>query len=121
MDRIKLRGTKRHCQNAGCALPYYDLNRTQIQCPNCGADYVIQEPVKQPARFPRRPGSAHARWPVAAADVPTLVAVTTDEIETSPEAELEETPGTGPLLELDIQDAADGGIIEPGSDRALEE
>ncbi len=30
------RGTKRICQSAACALPFYDLNRTDISCPNCG-------------------------------------------------------------------------------------
>ena len=121
MDRLRLRGTKRQCQNAGCVLPFYDLNRIQIQCPNCGAAFVIQEPVRQPDRFSRRPGSARPRWPVAAVEVPATVPVTTDEIETSPEAELEETPGTGPLLEVEIEDEADGGIIEPDSDRTLED
>lgn len=31
------RGTKRVCQSATCTLPFYDLNRTDIHCPNCGA------------------------------------------------------------------------------------
>lgn len=34
------RGTKRHCQSEPCGLPFYDLNRSPIECPNCGEGYV---------------------------------------------------------------------------------
>ncbi|MBN9268421.1 MAG: FYDLN acid domain-containing protein [Hyphomicrobium sp.] len=37
MSKQLNRGTKRICQSAVCALPFYDLNRTDICCPNCGA------------------------------------------------------------------------------------
>jgi len=36
MSKLLTRGTKRICQSATCALPFYDLNRTDIWCPNCG-------------------------------------------------------------------------------------
>ena len=35
------RGTKRSCQNSECSAHFYDLNRTPIVCPICGAKYVI--------------------------------------------------------------------------------
>ena len=35
------RGTKRTCQNSECGSRFYDLNRTPIACPICGAAYVI--------------------------------------------------------------------------------
>jgi uncharacterized protein (TIGR02300 family) len=35
------RGTKRTCQNSDCGARFYDLNRSPIVCPICGANYVI--------------------------------------------------------------------------------
>ena len=35
------RGTKRTCQNSECGSRFYDLNRTPIACPICGAAYVV--------------------------------------------------------------------------------
>jgi uncharacterized protein (TIGR02300 family) len=35
------RGTKRTCQNSECGARFYDLNRSPIACPICGASYVI--------------------------------------------------------------------------------
>lgn len=34
-------GTKRRCLS--CAAPFFDLGRTPIVCPKCGADYQIVE------------------------------------------------------------------------------
>lgn len=33
------RGTKRHCLN--CTLPFYDLARSPIVCPNCGEHFEL--------------------------------------------------------------------------------
>jgi uncharacterized protein (TIGR02300 family) len=35
------RGTKRTCQNGECGARFYDLGRSPITCPICGASYVI--------------------------------------------------------------------------------
>jgi uncharacterized protein (TIGR02300 family) len=35
------RGTKRTCQNGECGARFYDLNRSPIACPICGAAYKI--------------------------------------------------------------------------------
>ena len=35
------RGTKRTCQSSECGSHFYDLNRTPIACPICGAEYVV--------------------------------------------------------------------------------
>lgn len=40
------RGAKRRCQNESCGLPFYDLNRSPIVCPNCSTAYVA--PVPEP-------------------------------------------------------------------------
>ncbi|MES0404323.1 MAG: TIGR02300 family protein [Hyphomicrobium sp.] len=55
------RGTKRTCQNSECGSRFYDLNRTPIACPICGAAYVITSSpaaiviVQPEAKTPRKP------------------------------------------------------------------
>jgi len=49
------RGTKRTCQS--CEARFYDLGRTPVICPKCGADYI--EPVRA-APLPRQPRKT---WP----------------------------------------------------------
>jgi hypothetical protein len=41
MSRHEARGTKRICQNEECALPFYDLNRPDCSCPNCGTAFEV--------------------------------------------------------------------------------
>ncbi len=41
MSTKQARGTKRTCQNSGCGSRFYDLSRSPITCPVCGAKYVI--------------------------------------------------------------------------------
>lgn len=52
------RGTKRTCQNPACELPFYDLNRTEFACPNCGSAFDMQRHAEaqalQQARGPQR-------------------------------------------------------------------
>jgi hypothetical protein len=51
------RGTKRVCQSAMCALPFYDLNRVDISCPNCGT--IFDASI---ALYPRSDQSAAMPW-----------------------------------------------------------
>ncbi|NJO35756.1 MAG: TIGR02300 family protein [Rhodospirillales bacterium] len=48
------RGTKRTCQDASCAVRFYDLAREPITCPTCGTVYqiAVSHPVaeRRPAR-----------------------------------------------------------------------
>lgn len=57
MTATLARGTKRHCQNAQCGLPFYDLNRGTYGCPHCGTAYVpvIAAPVEARRPFSRSP------------------------------------------------------------------
>jgi uncharacterized protein (TIGR02300 family) len=63
------RGTKRTCQNSECGSRFYDLNRTSIACPICGAAYVIGsspaaivivQPKEQKPRKPKKEVFAEA-------------------------------------------------------------
>lgn len=48
------RGTKRKCSS--CGISYYDLNRTPIECPKCGARYEASAPGRVPrGRLPVAP------------------------------------------------------------------
>ena len=49
------RGTKRHCQSEPCGLPFYDLNKSPIECPNCGEGYVPVAAVAMKAAYGKRP------------------------------------------------------------------
>lgn len=55
------RGTKRTCQDASCAVRFYDLARDPIKCPTCGAAYQIVVPPPAAERKPsKRPSFAPA-------------------------------------------------------------
>ena len=63
------RGTKRTCQDASCAVRFYDLARDPIKCPTCGALYqiVVSPPVAERRPSQRRPAFVPAA-PVPAAE-----------------------------------------------------
>jgi hypothetical protein len=48
---------KRICQSEACGLPFYDLNRTDISCPNCGT--VLDTSI---VKYARTPPSATPAW-----------------------------------------------------------
>lgn len=109
------RGTKRHCQSETCGLPFYDLNRTEIACPTCGAAYAIQPP-RQPAatrdRRSHRPYLAASREPnVAAADPSVDVATPTGTSPTVPFDEAEGPMDEEAILEADDESDDDSDIV----------
>jgi hypothetical protein len=54
MTAHKTRGLKRKCQNEDCALPFYDLNREQFDCPNCGEPFDLTEAPTAWSAYPSR-------------------------------------------------------------------
>ena len=42
----EIRGTKRLCQS--CGAKFYDLGRSPVVCPACGAEFVLEEPKAKP-------------------------------------------------------------------------
>jgi hypothetical protein len=98
------RGTKRRCQNDTCGLPFYDLNRSEIVCPNCSSGFTI--PVPQPmsahqsARYARTFGRPADRME------PTLVAASPDEAvpEVAADEPAEEDGDDAIILEVDQDD-----------------
>ncbi|MGA3064494.1 MAG: TIGR02300 family protein [Methylocystis sp.] len=58
-------GVKRRCLS--CAAPFFDLNRTPIVCPKCGALFQIVELAHSRAKWAPSPPIA-IKTPVAAVD-----------------------------------------------------
>ena len=100
---LATRGTKRHCQNDACSLPFYDLNRPAIVCPNCSTAYV--EPVREPPRA--RPMGRYARaFPISSGPVePATEATPIDDAAADavvPDADADADVGEGQaILEVD--------------------
>ena len=46
-------GTKRRCQS--CDKPFYDLKKKNIECPNCGAPFIIAPQPKPRRSTPSTP------------------------------------------------------------------
>lgn len=121
MDRLKLRGLKRRCQNEACALPFYDLNRPAIACPNCGTGFVVQAtPAPAPRSNWRSFGGAASIARDRAAAV-RAAAVELDEVkpeDTVEEPSFDTDSDAGPLLET--EDEEDTVPIEPAADDTTE-
>ena len=72
------RGTKRRCQSDECGLPFYDLNRTEMVCPMCGADFDLAAAMRIvptiPAKAPNRKTGRYFQAAAPLAAVPDPVA-----------------------------------------------
>jgi hypothetical protein len=114
MTKAAARGTKRWCQDEACGLPFYDLNKVDIACPNCGAVYTViaSPPALETAdRYPRRMGRTPFRTPVVAeAEVETAAEVADVEDEVEAEAEADDAVMTEALLEPDDDEGADVAV-----------
>ena len=116
MDRRKLRGLKRRCQNEACALPFYDLNRAAFACPNCGTGFVEPPALAPPLRSGWRSfgkGGSIARYGAASAHpaVDELDETKTEDV--AEEASFTVGSSDEPLLET--EDEEDAVPIEPGA------
>jgi hypothetical protein len=72
MSAKSARGAKRKCQNEECAAPFYDLNRAEFSCPQCGTEFdheaAAQALEPQPSRYPSR--KQPRVLPIVASDEP---------------------------------------------------
>ncbi len=96
------RGTKLKCQNEECALPFYDLNVAQPDCPTCGTAFdheAAKELVNPSTNY--RPGRRQA--PVFEIISPEAANErAADEVEQNTEQ------GEGPVLDSDADDTDEG-------------
>jgi hypothetical protein len=98
------RGTKRRCQSGTCGLPFYDLNRTAIVCPNCAASFTV--PVVEPrSEHHGRYSRAFSRPPLPLVQAPDVAPV---EDEAIADPVLAETVEADADDILEVEDEEDG-------------
>ena len=108
------RGTKRICQNDACGLPFYDLNRSEIVCPNCASAFVppppqVQSPqqARYASRFGRPGGRAERVLEIVQGDEPVAEPVV-------------DAPGDGEII-LEVDDDEDPLALEVSDEPDKEE
>ena len=104
------RGTKRTCQNSECGSRFYDLNRTPIACPICGAAYVVGSSpapitIVQPEE-PAPPKPKKKKFAQVEADEEE-----TKEEDTLDEVEADKTVGNDDDETFLVQEEEDGGDV----------
>ena len=118
------RGLKRKCQNEACALPFYDLNRTDYACPNCGAAFdlrVLAQAAEAAAAASARGSRKYGRvFPIAAAPVEAVVPEAAEEAETE-DAEVVADPVDASDVILEEEDEGEGVDIGPLPAEGIEE
>lgn len=119
MSNLTTRGLKRICQSEACALPFYDLNRTDISCPNCGTvldTNVVKYARALPSSTPawKRGGRSSQRA------APTPVAEPADLPDVEPDSDGDEVVDADAgelILEADEDDGAMDVVKPPADDR----
>ena len=102
------RGAKRRCQNESCALPFYDLNRNPIVCPNCSTAFVPPPPEPSGESRGRYARSAERRFPAQAPIAPEPVEAAEELVEEPLAAE----PADGDTI-LEVEEEEDEAIPLP--------
>lgn len=119
MPNVNARGLKRICQSEACGLPFYDLNRTDISCPNCGT--VLDTNIVKYARTPPNPTPAWKRGGRSfQRAAPTPVAEPAELAEVEADDDGDEVVDAD-ASELILEEEADDGIVDvvapPANDR----
>jgi hypothetical protein len=119
MYNVSVRGLKRTCQSEACGLPFYDLNRTDISCPNCGT--VLDASV---VKYPRTPPSATSSWKRGGRSfqraAPAPVAEPAELADVEVEVDVDDAVGGdagGLILEEDADDEAVDVVKPPADER----
>ena len=119
MSNVSARGVKRICQSEACGLPFYDLNREDISCPNCGT--VLDTSIVKYARTPpsstpawKRGGRSYQRAaPTPVAEPAELADV---EVDTDGD-EAVDADASELILEPDADDEVVDVVTPPADDR----
>lgn len=102
MVRNAARGTKLKCQNEECALPFYDLNVVQPDCPNCGTAFdheAAKERVNPSASYKR----GRRQAPVF-----EIISPEAANERAAEEVDQDTQQGEGPVLDIDEDDSDHG-------------
>ncbi len=99
-------GVKRRCLS--CAAAFFDLNRSPIACPKCGAAFQIVELAhSRPKWAPSPPVVAkQVSAPIDSIDADAVVPETEDDESTILPIEDEDDNGYTEIVEIDRDDAA---------------
>jgi len=105
------RGTKLNCQNEECALPFYDLNVAEPDCPTCGTAYdheAAKEPVNAGSTYRR--GRQAPVFEIVAPERPAEATAEADDT-----TETDEDGQSDQILDLgeDDDDADDAALPGP--------
>jgi len=119
MSNVNARGMKRICQSEACGLPFYDLNRTDISCPNCGT--VLDTSV---VKYARTPPSSTPAWKRGGRTfqraAPTPVAEPAELADVEPDVDGDEAADAD-ASELILEEDADDEVVDvvkpPADDR----
>lgn len=105
------RGTKRTCLNEDCGRPFYDLNKTEPVCPECGVSFVIVPPVAaRKAKPPRSPSSFARPYSAPGSTIPPPAEeAVLDDVDTKADAAEDAAPDL--LLEVDDSDDTEAGEV----------
>lgn len=121
------RGIKRKCQDPECGRPFYDLNREQFSCPDCGTTFDLAAAARAMQSLQGRPsdrrGARVFPAPTAPVEKPEAVAEVADVDEIEEVATVEAGPEIGTddtILEQD-DDEDDVVDVEPAAKEQLDE
>lgn len=119
MSNLSARGTKRICQSEACALPFYDLNRTDFACPNCGTVFdttVVLHPRRAPTTTPAWKRSR--AFPIAAA-APAAEPKELEDVVVEADGDDADEADAGTLILEEEEDDGDMGDVvkAPADDR----
>ena len=105
------RGAKLKCQNEECALPFYDLNVAQPDCPTCGTafDHEAAKELVDPSTNYKR---GRRQAPVF-----EIISPEAANERAAEEVDQNTQQGEGPVLDID-EDDADDGDFSGGSEKS---
>lgn len=118
MSSKQARGTKRTCQSSACGSRFYDLNRDPIECPMCGASYVIASAPLMAEAMAERPVETNKEFAdpgaLAPGDAPEVAAEDIPDVEGAEEPVAAEEDET--FLEEEEETGDVSGIIGVGGE-----
>jgi hypothetical protein len=119
MSKLDGRGTKRLCQSVACNLPFYDLNRGDISCPNCGTIFdksIVLHPRSAPKDTSWRSGRRSFQNVSAP---PATISEPSPQLDEEADATSDDAPIDADADALTLEDDGDeeiGEVIKPPVD-----
>ena len=116
MSQTAKRGTKRTCPS--CNIRFYDLNRTVMPCPGCGAEFKVED--EDEASDPVLEAEVAAAATKAAPAAPAAVAEPPPPPKIADDDDLDDDDDTEAAELADIEDADTEDVGDDADDTFLE-